>query len=77
MKTKYNVTFSFPIGIFPIVGVMFVFLKLVGAIDWSWLLVLSPFWIPLGFVVAFFAVFAILASVSSLIIFLDHFLERR
>jgi len=26
-------------------GTLFIILKLVGAIDWSWVWVLSPFWI--------------------------------
>lgn len=31
--------------------VAFVVLKLCGVIDWSWWWVLSPLWIPLGFVI--------------------------
>jgi len=76
MKTTKTVKVSFPIGIFPIVGVMFVFLKLVGVIDWSWLLVLSPFWIPIQFVVAFFTFVVILAGVNYILVCLDNFLER-
>lgn len=30
-----------------LLGVLFVGLKLTGFIDWPWLWVLSPFWIPL------------------------------
>lgn len=73
MKT---VKVSFPAGIFPIVGVMCIFLKLVGAIDWSWLWVLSPFWIPVLFVGAFFTFVVMLVGVSSLLVCLDNFLER-
>ena len=29
--------------------VVFVTLKLTGLIDWSWVWVLAPLWIPLGF----------------------------
>ena len=76
MKTTKTVKVSFPISIFPIVGVMFVFLKLVGVIDWAWLWVLSPFWIPVMFVVAFFTFVVMLVGVSSLLICLDNFLER-
>ena len=27
-------------------GIVFIVLKLVGVIDWSWFWVLAPFWIP-------------------------------
>ena len=33
-------------------GVVFLVLKLVGAIDWAWIWVLAPFWIPIALVVA-------------------------
>jgi energy-coupling factor transporter transmembrane protein EcfT len=36
--------------------VLFIGLKLAGAISWSWLWVLSPTWIPLALVITFFAV---------------------
>lgn len=32
-----------------IIGVVFLILKLCGVIDWSWVWVLSPFWISAGF----------------------------
>jgi len=34
-------------------GILFIGLKLAGAIDWSWIWVLSPFWV--SFVVGFAA----------------------
>ena len=42
-----------------LLGVLFIGLKLTGHISWSWLWVLSPFWIPLllvGLIVTIFAV---------------------
>ena len=33
------------IGIFGLLGIIFVTLKLCGVITWSWLWVTSPFWI--------------------------------
>lgn len=30
--------------------IMFIFLKLTNVIDWSWLWVLSPLWIPLAII---------------------------
>jgi hypothetical protein len=41
-----NVSVNFPI--FGILGLIFITLKLTGHITWSWLWVLSPFWIPIG-----------------------------
>lgn len=32
------------IGVFGLLGVVFVTLKLLGKIDWSWWLVTMPFW---------------------------------
>ncbi len=37
-----------------IVGIVFVTLKLTNLLDWSWVWVLSPFWIPFAL---FFGVF--------------------
>ena len=34
-----------------LLGVLFVALKLLGYISWSWLWVLVPFWIPLTLVI--------------------------
>lgn len=44
------------IGFCGVLTIVFIVLKLVGTIHWSWLWVLSPMWIPLAlvlFVVAF------------------------
>ena len=46
-----NKSSSSGIGIFTVVGIVFVILKLVGVIDWSWLWVLAPFWISIAFYV--------------------------
>ncbi len=35
-------------GVLSLLTIAFVVLKLVGEIDWSWLWVLSPIWIPLA-----------------------------
>ena len=35
------------LGLGTVLGVVFIVLKLTHVIDWSWLWVLSPFWIPL------------------------------
>lgn len=36
------------VGIAGLLGVAFVVLKLTETIDWPWIWVLSPFWIPLA-----------------------------
>jgi hypothetical protein len=46
MSNQKNVTVNFPI--FGILGLIFITLKLTGHITWSWLWVLSPFWIPIA-----------------------------
>jgi hypothetical protein len=44
--------------VIPILGIAFVLLKVTGYIDWSWLWVLSPFWIGLAAVlVVWFLIF--------------------
>jgi len=39
-------------------GIAFVVLKLCGVVDWSWLWVLAPFWIPTVVVVVLVAILA-------------------
>lgn len=43
------------VGVSTVIGIVFVILKLVGVIGWSWLWVLAPFWIPLAIVIFLFA----------------------
>lgn len=42
--TDREVKVGFPI--FSVLGIVFITLKLVGVIAWSWWWVLAPFWIP-------------------------------
>lgn len=59
-----NSSSSGGIGLAGVLGVVFIVLKLVGIIDWSWWWVLSPFWIALaiwGLVVAAIGLFALIA----------------
>ncbi len=46
MSTKKNVNIRFGGNLFTILGLIFIVLKLLDVITWSWLWVLSPFWIP-------------------------------
>lgn len=45
MSDKKNSSSSGGLGLGSVLGVVFIVLKLVGVIDWSWWWVLSPFWI--------------------------------
>ncbi len=55
-----------PIVQFPILGILgliFITLKLTGYITWSWLWVLSPFWIPLAIAAVIFLIVFIFALI--------------
>lgn len=47
------------LGVCDVLGIVFIVLKLVGVISWSWWWVLAPFWIPLAIVVVCLVIFAI------------------
>lgn len=63
MSNTKNVTVQFPIV--GLLGLIFITLKLTGYITWSWLWVLSPFWIPLATAAAIFLVVFIVAMFTS------------
>lgn len=44
-----------------VLGIVFIVLKLVGIINWSWIWVLAPFWI--SFAIAFLAVLVFILAV--------------
>lgn len=46
MSTNKNVNIRLGGSFFTTLGLVFIVLKLLGVITWSWLWVLSPFWIP-------------------------------
>lgn len=58
------------VGGFPfasILALIFITLKLVGTITWSWWWVLSPIWIPIaivGTIFLFAVIFALLAAIK-------------
>lgn len=49
-----------------LLGVLFIALKLTHQIDWTWFWVLSPFWIPIVFLlcIAIIALLAVLAGAA-------------
>lgn len=63
MSESKNVTIQFPI--LGLLGLIFITLKLTGYIAWSWLWVLSPFWIPLAIAAVIFLVVFIAAMFTS------------
>ena len=48
------------IGTCGVLGIVFIVLKLIGVISWSWIWVLSPFWISAGLYVLCLAVWVFL-----------------
>lgn len=57
-KTEYKTNFP----ILGILGLIFITLKLTGHITWSWLWVLSPFWIPVVIAVLFVFIVYVLSK---------------
>lgn len=57
-------------GIIGLLGVLFVALKLLGVIDWSWLWVTAPFWGGLAIVALLLAVFFVLKFVRGRLAFI-------
>ena len=53
------------IGIFGLLGVAFVVLKLTGYIDWSWWLVTLPFWGGIAFIGLIFLIIFMFAAIYS------------
>lgn len=54
------------IGLGAALGLLFIGLKLGGVIYWSWLWVLSPFWIPLGLILAFGAIVLVVMLIRTM-----------
>lgn len=55
------------VSILTVIGTIFVVLKLVGVIDWSWLWVLAPFWIPLSLALVVIALAFIVLLVVAIV----------
>ena len=55
-----NVTYT-GVGTIGLLGIAFIVLKLTGVIDWSWIWVIAPFWVPvvLVFLICILAVICI------------------
>ena len=53
------------ISVLGLLGIVFIVLKLVGVIAWSWWWVLAPFWIPLAIVLVFGLIAFIVGLIAS------------
>ena len=51
------------IGVFGLLGVAFVILKLIGILDWSWWWVTLPFWGGFGFIILMAALIGIILGI--------------
>ena len=55
------------LGLADVLTIVFVVLKLVGVIDWSWIWVLSPLWISLGLVLLIFLIVFAVIIIAALV----------
>lgn len=46
MNTNNNSSVDGGIGFYGLLTIVFIVLKLIGVIEWSWICVLAPIWIP-------------------------------
>lgn len=54
------------IGLDIILFIVFLILKLIGDIDWSWWWVTSPLWIPIAIVIVFIILGTIITGISEI-----------
>jgi len=52
------------VGFCGLLTIVFIVLKLLGKITWSWLWVLSPLWIPTLLVIVFVIIYLVVRSLS-------------
>ncbi len=55
------------IGFTGLLAIVFIILKLLGKITWSWWWVLSPIWISAGLVIAFTLLFIAIGIVAAIL----------
>ena len=59
-------TYSGGIGLLGVVQIVFIILKLVGVITWSWPVILIPLWIQLGAIIVMLAVMLVMVLIAYL-----------
>lgn len=67
MNNNRNNTAIAGIDFYGLLTVAFVVLKLVGIINWSWLWVLAPIWMPVVIGLALVAIIAVVVSIKTLL----------
>jgi hypothetical protein len=67
MSESRNSSYSVGGNTTGLLGVLFVGLKLTGYIQWPWLWVLAPFWIPLAIALAVLAVAGVVFVIAYLL----------
>lgn len=66
MNNERNNTTAGGIGFCGLLAVAFIVLKLTGVINWSWLWVLAPIWIPTAITLAIIAIVLVAVLVREL-----------
>ena len=66
MRNEKNVVITSGANTVGLLGIVFIVLRLIGVIDWSWWWVLAPFWIPLGVSILGIIIALILLGIVSL-----------
>lgn len=69
-----NITFG---GLFPLLAVLFIGLKLTHYITWPWIWVLAPIWGPLALVLSIFLVWALAVVLVGVVAILVRAFQRR
>ena len=62
MSKEKSVQVMFPTGF--LLFLVFLVLKLTNVIQWSWLWVSAPLWVPIAFGLGFMAIFAIIGVIA-------------
>jgi len=55
------------IGFFGLLTIVFIILKLMGHIEWAWIWVLSPIWIPFAVVIGILIIVGIIALIADIL----------
>ena len=55
------------LGFCGILTLIFIILKLIDKIDWSWWWVLSPLWLPTGIIIGIFLIIVIICIIGEFI----------
>jgi len=68
MSEKKSIQVSGGIGFGGLLTILFIGLKLTGYINWSWLWVLSPMWLPVAIFLAFMGFCLLMAGLCTALI---------